>query len=362
MSLTATHDALADLIEHWDGERVICQFDRETGAWMFVCVHTTVGGVAGGGTRMRVYETPADGLADGMRLSAAMSRKIAVAGFDIGGAKAVLAVPAVPEGEERRALLLRYAELVSSLRGGFLTGPDMNISGLDANVIRERSEYVFGTSAGVHDGVSASWATANGVLAGIEASVAFAQGGGGLSGRTVLVQGLGAVGGHLIDLLAQEGATVLVSDIDERRTQAAVERLGARAIAPEAALHTECDVLAPCAVGGIIGEEAVERLRCRVVAGSANNPLAGPDTAEALRAAGILYAPDYVISGGGVLHALGMEIAGWDSAQLLERLRGIGSTLTEIYEKAAARDISTELAAEAIATERIAALRGGGTE
>jgi leucine dehydrogenase len=361
MSLTATHDAIADLIEDWDGERVICQFDRETGAWIFVCVHTTVDGVAGGGTRMRVYETPADGLADGMRLAAAMSRKIAVAGFEVGGAKAVLAVPAIPDGEERRALLLRYADLVASLRGGFLTGPDLNISGRDADVIRERSEYVFGTSSGVHDGVSASWATANGVLAGIEASVAFALGGG-LSGRTVLVQGLGAVGGHLIDLLAREGATVLVSDIDERRTQAAVERVGARAIAPEAALHTECDVLAPCAVGGILDREAVERLRCRVVAGSANNPLTGPDTAEALRAAGILYAPDYVISGGGVLHAMGMEIAGWDAAQLLERLRGIGSTLTEIYETAAARDISTEVAAEAIATERIAALRGGGTE
>jgi leucine dehydrogenase len=361
MSFTATHDAIADLIERWDGERVICQFDRETGAWMFVCMHTTVGGVAGGGTRMRVYETPADGLADGMRLSAAMSRKIAVAGFETGGAKAVLAVPTIPEGDERRAFLLRYADLVASLRGAFLTGPDLNISGQDADVIRERSEYVFGTSAGVHDGVSASWATANGVLAGIEASVAFALGGG-LSGRTVLVQGLGAVGGHLIDLLAREGATVLVSDIDERRTQAAVERLGARAIAPEAALHTECDVLAPCAVGGVLDEEAVQRLRCRVVAGSANNPLAGRETAEALRTAGILYAPDFVISGGGVFHAMGMEIAGWDSAQLLERLRGIGSTLTEIYEAAAARDISTELAAEAIAAERIAALRGGGTE
>jgi leucine dehydrogenase len=361
MSLTATHDAIAGLIERWDGERVICRYDHETGTWMFICVHTSVGGVAGGGTRMRVYETPGDALADGMRLSAAMSRKIAVAGFEIGGAKAVLAVPAIPEGEERRNLLLRYANLVASLRGGFLTGPDMNISALDADVIRERSEHVFGTSAGVHDGVSASQATAIGVLAGIRASVAFALGGD-LAGRTVLVQGLGEVGGRLSDLLAAEGATLLVSDVDERRVQAAVERLGARAVAPEAALRAECDVLAPCAVGGVVDGDAVATLRCRVVAGSANNPLAGPDTAEALRAAGILYAPDYVISGGGVLHALGMEAAGWDSAELLERLRGIGATLTEIYETAAGRDISSELAAEAVAAERIAAMRGGGTE
>lgn len=339
--------AIADLIERWDGEHVVCRHDARSGAWMFVCVHSTQRGVAGGGTRMRVYPTPADGLADGMRLSSAMTRKFAAAGFDVGGAKAVLAVPEIPTGEERRALLVNYGDLVASLRGSFITGPDMNVSPADVDVMRERSEYVFGTSAGVHDGVSGAQATALGVLEGIRASVAFALGGG-LARRTVLVQGLGSVGGRLAELLTQEGATLLVSDLDETRTRDAAERLGATIVPPEAALQTECDVLAPCAVGGVIDGG----LRCRIVAGCANNPLRAREVADALSAAGILYAPDYVISGGGVIYALGVEADGWGTERLHEHLRGIGTTLTEIYENAARQGISTEAAAEALVAAR----------
>lgn len=339
--------AIADLIERWDGEHVVCRHDAQSGAWMFVCVHSSRGGVAGGGTRMRVYPTPADGLADAMRLSSAMTRKFAAADFEMGGAKAVLAVPSIPEGDERRALLLRYADLVASLRGGFVTGPDMNVSAADVDVMRERSEHVRGSTASMHDGHSSARATAIGVLEGIRASVAFALGDG-LAGRTVLVQGLGEVGVPLAEMLAQEGATLLVSDLDDGRARAVAERFGATTVPPDEALATECDVLAPCAVGGVIDGG----LRCRIVAGSANNPLREPEVAEALHAAGILYAPDYVISGGGVIYALGVEVDGWGTERLLERLRGIGTTLTEIYESSAREGISTEAAAQALVAAR----------
>jgi leucine dehydrogenase len=350
-------DEIVALMEAWDGERVVSSVDRETGAWMFVCVHRTVQGTSCGGTRMRVYESAAEALADGLQLSAAMTRKFAVAGFPVGGAKAVLAVPEIPRGEQRRRLLLSYAGLLNSLAGGFRTGPDMNISAADADVIREHSEYVFATSAGVRHGLSVAQATAVGVLEGIKASVEFALGQRELTGRTVLVQGVGAVGGALVELLNREGATVLVSDVDRERALLAARRIDARVVAPDAVLETDCDVFAPCAVGGMVGADSVNRLRCRVLAGSANNPLRDPATADALRAAGILYAPDFVISGGGVIHAFGAELGDWTSAQLFEHLRGIGTTLTAIYESAAARGVDTERAAHDFAEHCIAATR-----
>ena len=128
---------LEDLIEGWDGEETVIRFDRPSGAWIFVCVHSTVRGPAGGGTRMAVYQAPADGLADAMRLSAAMTRKMAVLGMPFGGAKAVLAVPELPAGEERRGLLLRYGDLVASLGGTFRTGADMNTAETRANKISD---------------------------------------------------------------------------------------------------------------------------------------------------------------------------------------------------------------------------------
>ena len=135
-----------ELLETWDGETVVVHRDRESGAWIFVCLHSTRLGPAGGGTRMKVYETPAEALQDAMRLSAAMTRKLAVAGLPFGGGKAVLAVPEIPSGEQRRALFLRYADLVASLGGTFRTSSDMNTGESDMDVIGERTEHVFGRS------------------------------------------------------------------------------------------------------------------------------------------------------------------------------------------------------------------------
>ena len=134
------------LFEEWDGEAAVIRRDSESGAWIFVCLHSTRLGPAGGGTRMKVYATPAEALEDAMRLSAAMTRKLAIAGLPFGGGKAVLAVPSVPSGEQRRALLLRYGDLVASLGGTYRTSSDINTNEADMDVIGERTEYVFGRS------------------------------------------------------------------------------------------------------------------------------------------------------------------------------------------------------------------------
>jgi valine dehydrogenase (NAD+) len=135
-----------ELLETWDGETAVAHRDRESGSWIFVCLHSARLGPAGGGTRMKVYETPVEALQDAMRLSAAMTRKLAVAALPFGGGKAVIAVPEIPSGEQRRALFLRYADLVASLGGTFRTSSDMNTGEADMDVIGERTEYVFGRS------------------------------------------------------------------------------------------------------------------------------------------------------------------------------------------------------------------------
>ena len=154
-------------------------------------------------------------------------------------------------------------------------------------------------------------------------------------------------------MLKEAGATVLVSDLSTERAREAGDRLGAAVLAPGEDLATGCDVFAPCAVGGVLSADTIPRLQCRVVAGSANNQLASPEDAERLREAGILYAPDYVINGGGALHLIGLEVLGWDRSTLDQRLRAIGDTLVDIYRTADAEGITTQAAADRIAEERL---------
>lgn len=336
------------LLTGWDGEHAVVRHDAASGAWMFVCVHSTALGPAGGGTRMRVYGTPADGLADAMKLSGAMTRKMAAAGVPRGGGKAVLAVPELLQGEARRQLLLRYGELVASLGGTYRTAGDMNIGPADLDVVAERCPWVYGTTA---RGGDSGPGTARGVLHGIRAAVEQAFGATGLAGRRILVQGCGAVGHDLALALAADGADVLVSDVDEERARST----GLPSVPAADALAVECDVYAPCAVGGTLDADSISRLRCRVVAGSANNQLAEPADAERLQERGILYAPDYVINAGGVIQLIGTVDEGWDADELERRLAAIGDTLRELFAEAGRDGITPDAAAERLVERRLAA-------
>ena len=341
---------LEEVIEAWDGEQVVVRFDAPSGGWMFVCIHSRRLGPAAGGTRMKAYETPAAALRDATRLAAGMTAKFAVAGLPFGGGKAVLAVPWLPDGDERRALLHRYADLVCSLGGNYLTGCDMNTTPTDLDVIAETCPHVFGHSAG--SGEPGPF-TARGVYYGIRASVARLDGSAELAGKTVLVQGVGSVGARLAALVAEDGAELLLSDVDTDRASELAERLGATAVAAEGALATDCDVYAPCATGGILSAATIPGLRCRIVAGAANNQLGEPADAEHLRDRGILYAPDFVINAGGIYHNVGRESLGWGDAEVDRALAGIGDTLTEIYGRSEADGISTGRAAQELAEARL---------
>lgn len=346
-----------ELIRGWGGQEVVVSHDEPTGTWMFIGIHSTVLGPGFGGTRMKVYPSPPDGLADVLRLSGAMTLKNAVAGLPYGGGKAVLAVPALPQGDERRQVISRYADLVASLGGSYVTAADMNTGSADMDLIGERCPYVLGRSRECGGSGEPSPGTAVGVFHGIRACVARVFESGELRGRSVLVQGVGAVGGRLAELLTEADATVLVSDALPERAHAVAEQIGAREISAEEVIGTECDAFAPCAVGGVLSDETIPRLRCRIVAGAANNQLATPSDAARLSDAEILYAPDFVVNAGGVLSLAGLETLEWTEAQLQDRLERIGDTLLEVFGTAEKESVTTEEAAERIARERIAAVR-----
>ena len=345
---------MEDLLATWDGKSVSTHRDRETGTLMFICVHSTRLGPGAGGTRMKHYERPADAMRDGMRLSEAMTLKFASVNFPFGGGKAVIALPTpeVPTGDARRRLLREYGAFIDSLGGLYSCAPDMNTSAADMDVIGEVTRYVFCKTEAAGGAGDTAPDTAVGVLHGIKAACRYAFGSDDLSKRTVLVQGAGGVGGRLIELLMELDATVIATDLDPSRLSVLRDK-GIRTVAPEDALSTECDVLAPCAVGGVLNARTIPELRCRVIAGAANNQLEASADAELLRERDIVYAPDFVINAGGVLHGGGLEALHWTREELDARLAGIGDAVYAILERAQRDGLSTDAAARAIALARL---------
>jgi leucine dehydrogenase len=343
-----------DLLSSWDGQSVSIHRDRESGATMFVCVHSTRLGPAAGGTRMKQYPAPADALRDGMRLSEAMTLKFASVDFPFGGGKAVIALPTpdIPRGDARARLLREYGAFIESLGGLYSCAPDMNTSAADMDVIAEMTSHVFCKTERAGGAGDTAPDTAVGVLHGLRAACRYAFGSDDLRKRKVVVQGAGGVGGRLIELLGDAGATVIASDVDEERL-ASLRSRGVKTVSADDAVTTECDVLAPCAVGGILNARSIPRLRCRVVAGGANNQLETPADGERLRERGIVYAPDFVINAGGVLHGGGLEALHWTRAELDAKLAGIGDAIDQILRRAERDGVSTDAAARTIALARL---------
>lgn len=339
------------LIEAWSGEAVVARYDRAAQAWMFIAIHDTTLGAAMGGCRMKVYGSPEDALRDAMRLAEGMTCKWATVGFDLGGGKSVLAVPRRLEGAEREGLLRRFGRLIDSLRGAYACGPDLGTTPEDMAVIAQETAHVHG---GTRQGETADPGpyTALGVWAGIRAAVRHTFGSNELTGRSVLIEGVGDVGRPLARLLHDSGARILVSDIEAERAGAMASEVGGEVVAAQDVYDTPCDVYAPCAVGATLNAETIPALRCRIVAGSANNQLSRPEDAEQLYARGILYAPDYVINAGGATALPLLGRGEQTEAQIRDRIAGFERALEEIFSEAAAGNESP-LHAAARRVERV---------
>ena len=344
---------LEDAIARWDGHAVVCRYDAPARAWIFLAIHDTTLGPAVGGTRLRVYDSPLAALEDAMRLAEAMTDKWAVLDLPFGGGKCVIAPDDRLGAEAREGLFERYGGFLESLRGTFYSGVDVGVSPADMAIVARATRHVHGVDFTDGTTLDPGPYTARGVFHAIGASLEVAFGNPDPAGRTILVQGVGDVGQPLAELLARAGANVLVSDIDSARARRVAAAIRGRSVAAEDALETACDVLAPCAIGGILDDASVERLNCRIVAGSANAQLTEPRVAERLYERGIVYAPDFVANGGGAA-ALGLIALGEDEAAASRKVDGIGGTVREIFREAAAADETPLAAARRIVERRLA--------
>jgi leucine dehydrogenase len=338
-------------------EEVVVKHGRRSGIYVVIAIHSTVLGPALGGLRLWRYAALGDAIADGLRLSDAMTYKAAAAGLDLGGGKAVLCLP--PEGEllpeQRRDLMLDVGDIIQSLDGRYVTAEDVGTGTDDMSIIRERTEYVMGLPVDSGGSGDPSPITARGVEAAIRASAEHRYGSDDLAGRRVTVVGLGHVGSRLAERLASDGAELGISDIDPAKRELA-ERLGARWLEPADAITAECELLAPCALGGAIDAENVERLRCQIVCGAANNVLAERPLADRLAEREILYAPDFIANVGGLINVYG-ELHSLDRERLDSLVDGIGEALRRVFEAGEARSVTPLEAARALAEERLEAAR-----
>lgn len=347
--------SIKSLIETWDGLGVVMRYDQPTGAWIFIALHNDTLGMPSGGTRMKEYPSEAAGLRDAMRLAAGMTSKWAAVDFDFGGGKAVIAIPGPLEPDARRGLLTRYGQLLDSLHGAFATGVDLGTDTEDMLLISQYTKYVHGVDRDARVAVDPGPYTALGVLAGIRASVNHVYGSPDLKGRTVHVQGVGDVGAPLTRLLKEQGAQLVLSDLNSRRAERLAEEVGgAETFEPHTAYAVSCDVFAPCAVGGTLNDETIPALTCRIVAGSANNQLEEPRHADMLHERGIIYAPDYIVNAGGAI-ALAMLGRGAGDDEVRRRVRAIEPALGEILIEASAEKTSPVHAADRVVERRLAA-------
>ncbi len=327
------------VLENWDGQAVVIRHDKPSGAWMFVALHDDTLGGPVGGCRMRVYDHPAEGLLDATRLAAGMTAKWAAMEFPFGGGKSVLAVPRKLEGEERRGLLKRFAHLLNTLQGTYRGGEDLGTTPEDMAFLARHTPHMMGAH-GPGGPADPGPFTALGVFVGIRSALNAAFGSREFVGRSVLVQGVGDVGIPLARMIADAGGTVLAADLDPEVAARVASEHGGRVVDPGAVYCTSCDVYAPCAIGATLNPETIPQLECRIVAGSANNQLLSPEDGDRLHQRGILYAPDYVINGGGAM-AFGLMHRGVEDREELNRsVATIEQALDEIFEESSTAGIT----------------------
>lgn len=333
-------------------ERVARCIDRDSGLHALIAVHDTTLGPALGGMRLWNYESEDDALFDVVRLAKGMTRKSAVADTGLGGGKSVIIGD--PDKVKSPELFRAMGRFVDDFGGSYITAEDMNISIDDLRLVRETTPHVTGLSREEGGSGNPSPYTAYGCVVGIEAAAKHRYGSPDVSGKRILIQGVGAVGGEMARLLKERGADVIICDIKEERVAALCAEHGLRSVTEEEHLGEPCDIYAPCARGAGINDETIPRLTCDIVAGCANNMLLEPRHGDELRKRGILYAPDYVVNAAGIINvSVERYEGGYDEQVAMERIHTIADNLEEVFQLADERDIGTHTAARLLAEMRI---------
>ncbi len=334
-------------------ERVVFCHDANTGLKAIIAIHSTALGPAAGGTRLWSYANDDEALHDALRLSQGMSYKNAMAGLKFGGGKAVIMKSEGFVGTD--ALYERYGEFVGQLNGDYVTAEDVGMSVEIMEKVAKTTKYVAGLAQqGGQAGGDPSPKTSFGIFTGIEAAVRFKLGNESVNGLTVAVQGVGHVGYFLCQYLHEAGAKLIVADIDGERVQRVADEFGATGVGLDELLSQDVDVIAPCALGAILNEHSIPRLKSAIIAGGANNQLETLEDGQRLHDAGILYAPDYVINGGGIINVASEYYADATDEEVFDRIAAIGPRLTDIFKESAATGQPTNVVADAQARKIIA--------
>lgn len=345
-----------EYMQKYDFENVVLCQDDSVGLKAVIAIHDTTLGPAGGGCRMWTYDSELDAIEDAMRLARGMTYKYAAAGVNLGGGKCV--VIGDPKTQKSEALFRALGRFIHRLNGTYMTGEDVGTTLRDMEYIRMETPYIITLPAHLGGAGPIAGATAFGVLQGMRACLEEAFGSDSLEGRTVALQGLGAVGSEVLPLLVERGAKVVVADIDEDKVRWAREKYGVDSVPADRIHAQDVDVFCPCALGAVVNDRTLPEIKARVICGSANNQLHEERHGYALMERGIVYGPDYIVNAGGAIYdADRLGPGGFNRDRAWDKVSRIYETTKQVLRTAREERIPTFLAADRLAERRIEAVR-----
>ncbi|MGD8189100.1 Glu/Leu/Phe/Val family dehydrogenase [Brevibacillus ginsengisoli] len=340
-----------DYLQRYDYEQLVFCQDETSGLKAIIAIHDTTLGPALGGTRMWTYNTEEDAIIDALRLARGMTYKNAVAGLNLGGGKTVIIGD--PRKHKSEELFRAFGRFVQGLNGRYITAEDVGTTVADMDLIHQETDYVTGVSPAFGSSGNPSPVTAYGVYRGMKAAAKLAYGSDSLSGKVIAVQGVGNVAYNLCRHLHEEGADLIVTDINEENVGRAVNEFGAKAVGVNEIFGVDCDIFSPCALGAIINDDTIPLLKAKVIAGAANNQLKEERHGDLIHEKGLIYAPDYVINAGGVINVAD-ELLGYNRERALKKVETVYDNILRVYEISERDGIPSYKAADRMAEERIA--------
>jgi leucine dehydrogenase len=341
-------------MEKYDYEQLVFCQDKSSGLKAIIAIHDTTLGPALGGTRMWTYKSEEEAIEDALRLAKGMTYKNAAAGLNLGGGKTVIIGD--PKKDKNPEMFRAFGRYIQGLNGRYITAEDVGTTVHDMDLIHLETDFVTGISPESGSSGNPSPVTAYGVYKGMKAAAMEAYGSDSLEGKTVAIQGVGNVAYALCEFLHEEGAKLIVTDINKQSVERAVEAFNATAVDPDDIYDVDCDIYAPCALGATVNDDTINRLKAKIIAGSANNQLKSSKHGDIIHEKGIVYAPDYVINSGGVINVAD-ELVGYNQKRAMKKVETIYDSLTRVFEISRTDKIPTYVAADRMAEERIEAKR-----
>lgn len=343
--------SIFEYMEEYGHEQLIFCNDKKAGLKAIIAIHDTTLGPATGGTRVWAYDSEEDALVDALRLSQAMTYKYAAAGINLGGGKATVIIESPKQKGE--GLFRALGRFIDSLNGRYITGEDVGTTVGDLEYINMETDLVVGLPMESGGSGGPSPYTAIGVIEGMKACCKEVYGDESLKGKRVAVQGVGNVGYEVVKYLVENGADVVIADIDENKVKRAVGELKVRAVGVDQIYSVDCDIFSPCALGAIINDKTIPKLKCKIIAGSANNQLEEARHGEVLGEKGILYAPDFIINAGGTIADTDQLEGGFCPERAKKKVARVYDNVVKVLEISKRECIPTYKAADRLAEERI---------